>query len=79
MRVVAKEMIYIYNMRIREGQKFTLKDPKHFSKRSMEKAENVKAEPEEDVSAKGKKGKVKKHAAEVFAAPDEDQDAEEVI
>lgn len=67
MLVKAKEMGYIYHVRVRPGQRFKLKDPKHFSEKWMEKVEPKKVEEEETVPLT-KRGKTKKTPAEAFGS-----------
>jgi len=66
MLVEAKEMGYIYHIRVRPGQRFHLKDPKHFSEKWMKKIESKKVVDQEIEEQPTKKGKVKKTPAEAF-------------
>lgn len=55
MKVQAKEMLYYEHKRRREGEKFMLSDPKHFSNRSMIPLENNEPLSFEKPSQKKKK------------------------
>lgn len=83
MIVVVKETGYIYNKRVREGQKLKLKDPKHFSAKWMMKIEDVPVvdDMDEVLDVKpNRKGKMKKTPANVFGSlVKADEEDEEVI
>lgn len=68
MLVEATQLGYIYNIRVRPGQRFHLKDPKHFSDKWMIKVDSKKKETIEEDVIVSKKGKTKKTPAEVFGA-----------
>lgn len=79
MLVEATQLGYIYNVRVRPGQRFKLKDPKHFSEKWMSKVEPKKVDDQDVSDQPTKRGKVKKTPAEVFGSLVSTQEDEDVI